>query len=211
VVGWAQLDSAQLPQHLSHFEARAGLVGLREIVQAKADGYLDRTDFDRGIEQLTSRALIYDVLIRERQLEEVIRLVDRHPQQAFVLDHAAKPKIAAGELEPWSTHIRDLARRPNVSCKLSGLVTEANWATWTQENLRPYLDVCVEAFGPQRMLAGSDWPVCLLATSYAQWWELLMSYFNAFSPAEAELIFGGNAMTIYGLQGESEASSEHRS
>ncbi|GEM_PF-5852004 len=151
--------------------------------------------------------LTYDILIHQRQLIEATRFVDQHPYQRFVLDHAAKPRLSKGELEPWTTHLRELARRPNVSCKISGLVTEANWQHWTLESLRPYLDVCVEAFGSNRLLAGSDWPVCLIASTYSQWWDLLTLYFADFSEDEVRGIFGWNAIEFYRLAADLEVSS----
>jgi len=199
VVGWVPLSSERLPEILGSFDHADKLVGFREIVQGKPDGYLDQPDFNRGIRELTALGLTYDILIHERQLVEAARLVDRHPHQRFVLDHAAKPKIAIQELEPWRTHCQELAQRPNVSCKLSGLVTEADWKHWTQEALKPYIDVCVEAFGPKRLLAGSDWPVCLLACGYSQWWKLVEDYFAGFSDDEVRLIFGENARSFYRL------------
>jgi L-fuconolactonase len=198
VVGWLPLKADNLSELLDTVHSPR-LAGLRHIVQAEPDGFLDDPAFDRGIAHLTARGLTYDVLIYERQLPEAIRFIDRHPRQKFVLDHAAKPRIAAGELEPWATHIRELARRPNICCKLSGLVTEANWSTWTLDTLRPYLDTCAAAFGADRLLAGSDWPVCLAASSYAGWWAVLDEYFFAFGASEKEKIFGANANTFYHL------------
>jgi L-fuconolactonase len=199
VVGWAPLEDRNLNAALDRFGDDPRLVGFREIVQAQPDGFLDRPAFDAGVSTLTARGYVYDILIRERQLPEAIRFVDRHPQQRFVLDHAAKPRIASGETEPWGARIRELALRPNVACKLSGLVTEADWDNWTIETLRPYLDLCVEAFGTHRLLAGSDWPVCLVACSYSRWWALLHDYFAAFSDGERQRIFGANAIEIYRL------------
>ena len=144
--------------------------------------------------------LAYDILIYAPQLPEAIRFVDRHPRQRFVLDHAAKPPIARGELEPWRTHLRALAQRQNVVCKISGLATEASWTEWTIKTLRPYLDVCVDAFGTDRLLAGSDWPVSLLATDYARWWRTLEDYLRPFSASEQERIHGGNAIQAYRLE-----------
>lgn len=198
VVGWLPLDADNLSGLLDQF-AMPSLAGLRHIVQAEPDGFLDAPTFNRGIAQLAPRGLTYDVLIYEHQLPEATRFLDRHPHQPFVLDHAAKPRIAAGELEPWAANIRKLAERPNICCKLSGLVTEANWSAWSLETLRPYLDICVEAFGADRLLAGSDWPVCLLATSYSQWWQTLDQYFSAFSESEKQKIFGANAAAFYHL------------
>jgi L-fuconolactonase len=198
VVGWLPLKADNISFLLGEIVS-PHLAGLRHIVQAEPDGFLDDPAFDRGIAHLTTRGLTYDVLIYERQLPEAIRFVDRHPRQAFVLDHAAKPRIAAGDLEPWATHIRELARRPNICCKLSGFVTEANWTAWNLNILRPYLDVCVEAFGADRLLAGSDWPVCLVASSYAGWWAVLDEYFSAFSASEKQKVFGANAAAFYHL------------
>jgi L-fuconolactonase len=208
VVGWVPLTADHLSALLDRFMDHEKLAGFREIVQSEPDGYLDRADFNRGIAQLAARNLTYDLLIHERQLEEATRFVDRHPQQIFVLDHAAKPCIAGGELEPWRSRLREFAKRENVCCKISGLVTEADWLTWTLEGLRPYLDSCVEAFGPERLLAGSDWPVCLVASSYPQWWSVLTDYFASFSDHEVQRIFGGNAIDCYRLTALSPSQSE---
>jgi L-fuconolactonase len=206
VVGWAPLEAPDLPEILDRFNNASSLVGFREVVQGKPDGYLDRPDFHRGIRHLTTLNLTYDVLIHENQLLEAARFVDQHPRQRFVLDHAAKPKIAKSELEPWKTNLHELAQRPNISCKISGLVTEADWQHWTLDSLRPYLDECVAAFGTHRLLAGSDWPVCRLASSYAQWWDLLALYFADFSNEETSRIFGANAVDVYRLPHDPEAS-----
>jgi L-fuconolactonase len=142
---------------------------------------------------------VYEILIYERHLPQTIEFVDRHPEQVFVLDHVAKPLIAAGIVEPWAGRMRELGKRENVWCKVSGMVTEADWTTWTPEKLKPYLDVAVEAFGPSRLMAGSDWPVCLVASSYERWWQVLREYFGGFSEAEQSRVFGGNAVEVYGL------------
>jgi L-fuconolactonase len=207
VVGWAPLDACDLPEILNRFNDASGLVGLREIVQGKPDGYLDRPEFNRGIRELARLNLTYDILIHERQLTEATRFVDRHPNQRFVLDHAAKPKISKSELEPWKTNLRELAQRPNVFCKISGFVTEANWQSWTVASLRPYLDECVDAFGTHRLLAGSDWPVCLVASSYVQWWDFLKLYFADLSRDETSRILGANAAEFYRLPRDPEVSS----
>lgn len=208
VVGWAPLEADDLSGILDRFHDARRLVGFREIVQGKPDGFLDRQEFNRGIDQLTNRHLTYDILIHERQLEEAARFVDLHPYQCFVLDHAAKPRISKAELEPWRTNLRALGRRPNVSCKISGLVTEAHWQNWTPESLRPYLDTCVEVFGPDRLLVGSDWPVCLVASSYPHWWDVVARHFAHFTESEVARIFGGNAFDLYRLSNDMEASLE---
>jgi len=199
VVGWAPIVAADLETLLNAFAAEPKLVGLRHVVQAEPDGFLDCADFNRGIRTMRGSGLIYDVLIVERQLEEAIRFVDRHPEQVFVLDHVAKPKIASGEIEPWRRRIRELSKRVNVSCKISGMVTEDSWSSWSIESLRPYLDVVVEAFGPERLMAGSDWPVCLIATEYERWWHVLRDYFAHYSEAEQIQVFGAAAIKTYGL------------
>jgi L-fuconolactonase len=201
VVGWAPIASTDFEASLlSEFTAEPKLVGLRHVVQAEPSGFLDGADFNHGIRALRNTGLVYDLLIIESQLEEAIRFVDRHPQQIFVLDHIAKPKIASGELEPWRTLIQELSKRRNVSCKISGMATEASWSQWSIESLRPYLDTVVEAFGADRLMAGSDWPVCLLATSYACWWQVLRDYFADFSVQERTSIFGVTAVKTYNLK-----------
>ena len=199
VVGWAPLAADDLAAVLDCWSEERRLVGFREIAQGKPAGFLDEERFNRGVQQLTQRSLTYDLLIYENQLEEAIRFVDAHPRQRFVLDHAAKPRIAAGELEPWQTNLRELARRENVMCKVSGMVTEADWERWTPEALRPYLDACVEAFGTGRLMAGSDWPVCLVAAGYSRWWEVLGQYFAGFGSEEVQRVLGGNAVEFYSL------------
>ena len=196
VVGWAPLATAGLSEFLTEFGDAPKLVGLRHVVQGEGAGFLDGQAFHDGVAALRGTGLVYDVLIFERQLEESIRFVDRHPGQSFVLDHIAKPRIAEGVMEPWREQIRELARRGNVACKVSGMVSEAG-AGWTEAMLRPYLDVVVEAFGPERVMAGSDWPVCLASCEYGQWWELLRRYFAGFSASEREAIFGGTAAGVY--------------
>ena len=143
--------------------------------------------------------LTYDLLILERQLPYAAEFVDRHPLQVFVLDHLAKPKIAAGELQPWASHLRELARRPNVFCKISGMVTEADHHAWRREQLTPYFEVALNAFGSNRLLFGSDWPVCLLASSYARWFELVSQWISPLSISEQRAILGGNAERAYRL------------
>jgi L-fuconolactonase len=199
VVGWAPIAAPDFEASMETLAAEPKLVGLRHVVQAEPQGFLDGADFNRGIRAISGTGLLYDLLIVERQLEEAIRFIDRHPQQIFILDHIAKPKIAAGEIEPWRTRIKELSKRSNVCCKISGMVTEDSWAHWSMESLRPYLDTVVEAFGANRLMAGSDWPVCLLATGYARWWQALRQFFAAYSEGERAEIFGATAMRTYHL------------
>ena len=200
VVGWAEIGADDFEKQVEQLAQEPRLVGLRHVVQAEPDGFLDGTAFNRGIHAMRCKGLVYDILIYERQLEEATRFVDRHPGQMFVLDHIAKPRIAANELEPWRERIVELARRPNVCCKVSGMVTEANPKKWTPEQLRPYLDTVVEAFGAERLMGGTDWPVCVVGTSYNGWWDILRRYFVEFSNDERASIFGGCAVKIYGLK-----------
>jgi L-fuconolactonase len=197
VVGWAPLTSPDLPDILRRFCASPHLVGFREIAQGRAAEFFGDNAFNAGIDHLTGHGLAYDILIYADEIEEAARLVDRHPNQSFILDHAAKPHIAAGDIEPWRSQLRELSRRPNVACKLSGLVTEAHWLTWTVSSLRPYLETCVEAFTPQRLLAGSDWPVCLVACPYELWWKVLDNFFFSYTTEERDAVFGGNAQRLY--------------
>jgi L-fuconolactonase len=200
VVGWAPLAAPNFEAVADSLATDPKLVALRHVVQAEPKGFLDSADFNRGIRAMQKFGLVYDLLLIESQLEEAIRFVDRHPQQTFVLDHLAKPRIAAAEIEPWRTWIRELSKRSNVCCKLSGMVTEDVWSRWSMESLRPYLDTAVEAFGADRLMAGSDWPICLVATSYDRWWKVLQDYFADFSEDERAEIFGATATRIYNLR-----------
>jgi L-fuconolactonase len=200
VVGWAPIAGEEFPGVMEEFDGRAKLKGLRHIIQSERDeNYILREDFNSGIRAMAGSGLVYDILIYEQHLPQTIEFVDQHPDQPFVLDHIAKPLIAAGVLEPWAARMRELAKRENVACKLSGMVTEAKWDAWSAATLKPYLDVAVEAFGPERLMAGSDWPVCLVASGYAQWWEVLRAYFAGFSEEERARVFGGTAVKVYGL------------
>ncbi len=201
VVGWAPIASGELVKALEEFAGEPKLKGLRHIIQGEEDrNYILRDDFNEGIRTLTQSGLVYDILIYEWHLPQTIAFVDQHPDQVFVLDHVAKPRIREGVLEPWASHMKELAMRQNVWCKVSGMVTEADWRQWNADTLRPYLDVVVEAFGPRRLMAGSDWPVCLVACGYGQWFELLRKYFANFSQTEREKVFGLTAVEVYRLR-----------
>jgi L-fuconolactonase len=200
VVGWAPIAGEEFPACMEAFDGREKLKGLRHVIQSEKDEhYILREDFNSGIRTMAGSGLVYEILIYERHLEDAIYFVDEHPDQPFVLDHVAKPLIAGGLLEPWASRMMELGQRQNVWCKVSGMVTEANWKAWTPETLKPYLDVAVEAFGPERLMAGSDWPVCLVASGYAQWFEVLRNYFAPFSESERAAVFGGTAIEVYGL------------
>lgn len=200
VVGWAPIAGPEFPSVLDRFKSFRKLKGLRHVVQDEPDdAFLLRSDFNAGISLLKQYDLVYDILIFERQLPAAISFVGRHPSQVFVLDHIAKPRIRERALEPWRSCIQELARRENVFCKLSGMVTEADWAHWSPQDLQPYFDVVLEAFGPQRLMAGSDWPVCLLAATHQKWFSTLREFMSPLSAAEQDMILGGVAAHVYSL------------
>jgi len=199
VVGWVPLVSPTVTEDLDRLMTEPKLCGVRHVLQGEPDGFMLRDDFNAGIHALRSRDLIYDILVFEHQLSETMKFVDRHPSQVFVLDHIAKPRVKAALLEPWKSNLHELAKRENVFCKLSGVVTEANWTDWSVEQLRPYVETVIEAFGPSRLMFGSDWPVCLLATGYRQWVDTVRNLTRELSPAEQSQIFGETAQKAYRL------------
>jgi L-fuconolactonase len=200
VVGWGPIADADFEKSIEPLLSQQKLVGLRHILQSEPAGFLGGEGFNRGIQYLTANRLTYDVLVYSAQLNEVIDFVDRHPNQRFVIDHCAKPQLKNAELEPWKRQMMELARRSNVWCKVSGLVTEANWQVWSLEILRPYLDTVLEAFGAERCMAGSDWPVLLVAATYKKWWSVLEQYTSGFKSEERFAFFGGTARSFYGLK-----------
>lgn len=201
IVGWVPLADAGVRECIGKFAANPKLRAVRHVVQDEPDDrFILGADFNRGVAVLKNFGLVYDILIFERQLAASIEFVDRHPQQVFVLDHIAKPRIKDGAIEPWRANIRELARRENVFCKVSGMVTEADWKTWNEEQLRPYFDTVLEAFGPERLMFGTDWPVCLAASGYARWVETVRKFSAALSADEQEWLFGKTAVRAYSLR-----------
>jgi L-fuconolactonase len=199
VVGWVDLRSDNLSRDL-HELSHPKLVGVRHVVQDEPDDdFMLRPDFLRGIAQLEEISLAYDILIFPRQLPAAIKLVQKFPEQRFVLDHIAKPQIGDGILEPWRTQIRELARSANVYCKLSGMVTEARWRDWKPADFTPYLETVWEVFGEDRLMIGSDWPVCLLSAAYEQSINLVKNFLAQFPRATQEKVLGTNAAGFYGL------------
>jgi L-fucono-1,5-lactonase len=200
VVGWAPLTEANVKAVLEQFAAQPKAKAIRHTLQGEADDrYMLREDFNRGIALLKDFSLAYDILIYERHLPQTLQFVDRHPDQVFVLDHIAKPRIKDGYLSPWQTNIVQLAHRPNVYCKISGMVTEADYKNWTEEQLYPYVDTVVSAFGPKRVMFGSDWPVCLVACPYGRWVEIVKKRIGDLSQPEQDRILGGTAIEAYKL------------
>lgn len=200
VVGWVDLRSDRLPERLQFFSQFGQLRGFRHIVQAEPDDhFMLRGDFLRGIAELTAFGFTYDILVYARQLPAAIELAAKLPQQKFVLDHIAKPAIKAREIVGWERDIRRLAALPNVFCKLSGMITEADWRRWQPGDLKPYLDVVFDCFGTDRLMFGSDWPVCLLAGSYGRVKDVIANYTEALPQSEKDKIFALNAARFYGL------------
>jgi L-fuconolactonase len=208
VVGWVDLCAADLERQLELLAGCKRLRGMRHIAQDEIDEWwLAREDVIRGVAALGRFGLAYDLLVYPRQIGAAFTLARALPDQPFVLDHIAKPEIASGRLDPWRADVRRLAELPNVTCKLSGLVTEARWDDWKPADFRPYLDVILEAFGPGRLMFGSDWPVCLLAGSYADVAGLARQAIAALSRDEQDQLLGGNAARFYKIEPEPERTA----
>jgi L-fucono-1,5-lactonase len=201
VVGWLPLTDPDVDETLESFAAQPTLKGVRHIVQGEPDDrYLLRDDFNRGVARLRTHGLTYDILIYGRHLPHAATFVDRHPDQVFVLDHIAKPEIRAATFDrEWERGLRELARRPHVACKLSGVVTEVRDPEWTPALIAPYLEIALDAFGPDRLLFGTDWPVCLLRCSHAMWVDSVTSFIASLSADEQRAIMGENAARAYRL------------
>jgi L-fuconolactonase len=203
VVGWVDLTSVGVADDIADLSSRPGgaaLVGIRHQAHDEPDpDWLQRDDVIRGIEAVGAAGLVYDLLVRPRELPAAMRLARRLPDVRFVIDHIAKPPIARRELEPWAGLMAPFAELSNVACKLSGMVTEADWAHWTVDDLRPYVDRVLEVFGPGRLMFGSDWPVCLLAGSYQDVFEAARQVVSALSESERVGIFDENAVRTYRL------------
>ena len=200
VIGWVDLRASNVQPQLARFAGNPKLLGIRHIVQSEPDErFLLQPEFLHGIGALAECDLTYDLLIYPRQLSVAAEFVRRFPRQRFALDHLAKPLIKTGTLQPWDADIRKLAQFPNVFCKLSGLVTEADWKTWKPEHIAPYLDVAMECFGPGRLMIGSDWPVCTVAGSFAQVMNLVLDFFSKYPEDLRNAILGGNAEKFWKL------------
>jgi L-fuconolactonase len=197
VVGWVDLRDAAVDGVLEELTEHPRLRGIRHIVQEEPDDIFEDPAFKRGVARLARHELTYDMLVYERQLPLAQRFMAALPGVSFVLDHVGKPNLRAPNLEAFLRELRPIAALPNVVCKLSGLVTEGDWQSWTKDTLRPFIDGAVELFGTERLLFGSDWPVCLLAGSYAEVFGLVDDYFQSFSETERANVFGENALRAY--------------
>jgi L-fuconolactonase len=206
VIGWVDLADPAVTDAIARLRAGPGgdrLVGIRHQVHDEPDpAWLGRQDVRRGLRAVALAGLTYDLLVRPRELPAALEAARGLPDLRFVVDHIAKPRIAAAEMEPWAGRLRGLATLPNVWCKVSGMVTEADWSSWTVGDLRPYVDVVLDAFGPGRLLFGSDWPVCLLAASYDRVVETALELMGDLSEDERTRVFGGTAMGVYGLDAD---------
>lgn len=199
VVGWFPFRDANVSDSLDRFATHQALVGARHVVHDEPDDdFILGKEFNRGIGELANYDLVYDILIFEKHLPQSIEFVDRHPHQQFVVDHIAKPRIDSRAFdESWRKNIVELAGRDNVACKLSGMATEVRDPEWNANLLEPYFQTALEAFGPERLLFGSDWPVCLLRTDYDRWFNTVKTAIGELSPPEQSAILGGNAERIY--------------
>jgi len=201
VVGWVDLRSPRLQFELESLAVNPKLVGVRHIVQSEPDErFLLQPDFLRGIAMLEEFDLAYDILIYTRHLPVAAEFVTKFPRQRFVLDHLAKPPIKSGAIDVWARGIQGLAAFSNVYCKVSGLVTEADWQAWKPEDIRPYLDLVFECFGPSRLMTGSDWPVCTVAGSYSRVMNLTKDYLGKYAEKERNAVLGENAATFWRLK-----------
>jgi L-fuconolactonase len=201
VVGWVDLRSPGARRDLERLSEHPRFRGVRHIVQAEPDArFLLGEDFLRGVELLRDLDLTYDILVYHRHLPVVVDFVARFPEHRLVLDHIGKPAIAKGELEPWASSIRKLGKFENLYCKVSGMVTEADWSGWKKADFALYLEIVLESFGPRRLLFGSDWPVATLAASYEEVVEIVADFLEPLSSMEKDAVFGGNAVDFYRLE-----------
>lgn len=199
VVGWVDLRNKNVSERLNHFSNYKIIKGFRHVVQAEADDFMLRNDFRSGIAALKSFNYTYDILIFHHQLPAAIDLVNCFPDQPFVIDHIAKPDIKSGDIASWEKNIKEIAKAENVWCKISGMVTEADWNLWKPSDLKPYLDVVFENFSTDKLMFGSDWPVCNVASNYAELVQTLESYMTQLPAQEQNKIWFENAANFYKL------------
>jgi L-fuconolactonase len=199
VVGWVDLRSNKIEERLQHYQQFSKLKGFRHVLQGEEPTFMLQKDFLNGISKLQQYDFTYDILIFPQHLTAALELVQQFSEQKFVIDHVAKPYIKDGKIDEWKTGMEKIAQHQNVYCKISGMVTEADWKNWTANQLKPYIDVVVESFGIDRIMYGSDWPVCLVASSYSKWLQTIKNYFASYSAEEQEKVFSSNAVKFYNL------------
>lgn len=200
VVGWIDLMNPSLEKDIEIYNEQKIVKGFRHILQGTEEGFMLQPNFINGLKQLSKHHYTYDLLIYVNQIQEAIELIKSVEDLPIVLDHIAKPSIKTKSIQDWERDIKSLAKYPNLYCKISGMATEADWTTWKSEDLKPYLDIVLEAFGVDRLLFGSDWPVCLVASSYERWLNTIKEYFKEFSISEQEKIFALNCESFYTLE-----------
>lgn len=201
VVGWVDLQSAEIEQHLQHFSQYPIIKGFRHVIEGEEDpDFLVRPVFLQGINALTRFRYTYDLLIRPRHYSSTLACVAENPEQRFVLDHAAKPSVRTKEFDEWAGFIASLAKFPNVYCKVSGLVTEADWTNWTVDDFKPYIQHVAKCFGKDRIMFGTDWPVCLVSASYEDVMNIAEEVLADFSEQEKDAFWGGNAARFYNIK-----------
>lgn len=199
VVGWVDLRDPNLTTKLHEFQAHPQLKGFRHVVQSESKGFLIQPKFISGVKTLAEYGFTYDLLIYHHQLPEALAFADQTRNVKIVVDHIAKPSIKTGEKTHWELNMAALSTFPNISCKLSGMVTEANWKNWSYQQIEPFMDEVFEAFGPDRIMYGSDWPVCLVAGSYDDQFSVVMKYISRLSDSEKRKVLGENAKRFYNL------------
>jgi L-fuconolactonase len=207
VVGWVDLESEGVGRQLDELAAHAKFKGVRHLVESEpADDWITEPSVVRGLRELGARGLTYDLLVHTRHLKHAFEAVSQCPDTRFVIDHMAKPPIKGGDIGEWARELKPLAAFPKVSCKLSGLVTEANWSNWHVEDLKPYVETALEYFGPERLMFGSDWPVCLLAATYERVLDAFQKLLAHLNEGERRRIFSDNAVEFYRLEIEGVAA-----
>lgn len=199
VVGWTNFFSDKLDDNLAHYSTLKKVKGFRHIVQGEPVGFMKNPYFVEGIKKLAKYNFTYDILVFPKQLKDAVFIARSCPDTQFVLDHLAKPLIKEGKVTQWANYIKELAENPNVVCKVSGMVTEADFKYWKKEDFYIYLDIVLNEFGVDRLLYGSDWPVCLAAATYEEQLDIIESYFSEVTSSEKAKIFGKNATRIYHL------------
>ncbi len=199
VVGWVDLNAVNVTESLEYFSTFPLLKGFRHILQNELPSFINQPSFVNGISKLRNYNFTYDILIYPKHLQKAYQLCKKNPDQLFVIDHLAKPLIKDAAIDDWKKQLQPFGELENVYCKISGMTTEANWNSWSPHDLKPYLDVVVEVFGTKRIMFGSDWPVCLVASSYHQWIQTIRDYFSVFNSDEQEKFYSGNANHFYHL------------
>jgi L-fuconolactonase len=199
LVGWVDLKSKSIEEELTAYKKLGKLKGFRHIVQAEPIGFMQNSDFIKGIKKLADFDFTYDILIYPSQMKDAIHLAKNCPENRLVIDHLAKPNVRGKEISQWGNYLQKLSEFPNVYCKISGMVTEADWKNWEKEDFFIYLDHVLGSFGVNRILYGSDWPVCLVAAEYDEQLDIVKAYFDKLSETEKSLIFGLNAAKFYKL------------